>query len=101
MARVSLSWLFRRRERYRRGLLEECPEVVVGVAEADEEVGDVAALAYLLRQLQDPRLRNETADVQRAVPAGYIPIEADIDPGDRPELRRPVAPRPRWCSRDC
>ena len=47
LARLSVSRLFPHRGRYRRGLPEEGPEVIVGPAQPDEEVGDIPAFTYL------------------------------------------------------
>src|SRR5439155_20045859 len=80
--RVWLGWR-------RRGLREERDKVLARLPEPHEEVGHVAAVANLFREVDDLGTGNHPSDAQRPCPAGLIAVEADEDFGYRSQLLCP------------
>src|SRR5207244_814669 len=71
--------------------LKELVEGLRGLAQAYEEVGDVAARADRIRQGDDLRLREKLAYPQRSKASRLVSVETDVELGDTGELSRPLA----------
>src|SRR6266446_3880125 len=75
--------------RPRSGIGKQPLEILRASLKPHEEIGDVATLADISRELDDLRVRNHSRDPQCTFAACLIAVEAEVDAGNIRELFGP------------